>query len=321
MLSLSGKVSHRNCACLLLMAAVLLTFATGFGTEERRHAVFEYSTGKDYPDYEATFFNAITVDFFVNLAGDLTCHFPCTLFVSYEDTNCYAGNDSFAMNFWIEPYDGPGLEFEWEQGVKIDVDYTIYYHSWQAGKDFNEDFVPPMTGDTRTMYSEQAPLADWGLPCLGGFGVGFYAEEEFKGDSVGIWLDISTPGDRDEAKFQDTDARYSLLTLTHRGAPVTKYIKIDWKYLGDKIVIEARPGFTPNFNFRHSISDFLPGVHAWIHKIPWDCDPWWRCRCYHETAAILEWYSGEEYDACIDLDDSESEELKFEVACDTLRST
>jgi hypothetical protein len=316
----NGKSCHPKWMCLFLMVSVILTCATSFGTEERRHAVFEYSTGKDYPDYEATFFNAITIDFFINPSGDLTCHFPCTLFVSYDDTNCYADNDSFAMNFWIEPFDGPGLEFEWEQGVKVDVDYTIYYHSWQAGKDFNEDFVPPMTGDTISMYSEQAPLADWGCQCVGGIGAGFYAGEEFLGDSVKIWLDISTPGDKSKVKFQDTGDRYSLLKLTHRGEPVTKYIDIDFTYLGDKIVVEAWPGYTPTFNFDRWTSDFLPGISAWIHKIPWDCHPWWRCRCYHEETRALEWYSGVEDDAAIDLDGSESEEIKFEVACDRERS-
>jgi hypothetical protein len=303
---------------LLGLAAVvlLLTALTASAVEEKRNVVFEAEWGPEYPHYTETFLNAITLDAFIDLPGSGHFHWPCSLQVGYDETECYAGNDSFVVQFYLLPQDGPGAEFEWEQGVHFDVDFTIYHAGWSAGRDIEEDFVPPVEGAPIEILESQVSVVDHGIKCVGGTDIGLFARDVFGPDYVTISLDISDPGDPNLVSFTSSGDRYTSLSFMGDVGPVTRTLDISPLFTGDKIVIEAWVEYPPLFSFSYEASEFLPGVEFYLHKIPWDCSPIWKCRCYYTYAGALQWYEADQTYLSLDMDEDESEDIRFEFAVD-----
>jgi hypothetical protein len=50
--------------------------------------------------------------------------------------------------------------------------------------------------------------------------------------------------------------------------------------------------------------------------MPWNCSPWWKCHCFNQVDFIANWITGVPMAEWVELDTSESENIRYELWCD-----
>lgn len=286
------QVLARTCA-LVGVGLVMWLFALVGGadivsaSEEWRDIVFERDPGITYPHYEHCFWKVICVDFFVGDSGH-KFHFPAKLRLSYNAEECYTGNDNFVLQFSIDPYDGAGLEYDMERGMKFEIDYTLGSWGHKYGDDFEVNFVPPLSPPTLEFSDVTATLFEKSARCLGGIALNLYSTEKFTGDEVCMTLRITNPAGGILVKFKDTDSDTTVLHLTDAGAAVSKALEITSGFGGNSIEISAE---APVFSIVQNESVLQPGVEIKVHKTALSCG-FNQCDCWYSGEYILDWYSG-----------------------------
>jgi hypothetical protein len=295
---------------VLLVAACLPLFSSAASSavvEEQRKIVFEYETGKAMVEFEKKVLKALKV------YGHVTdpfyrFHFPGKMILEYEENNVYPGGE-VPLTIKYRPVDGPGYEFEDKNGIRFGVDFTVFDWEFSVGRNFEEDFPPPMYGDYLEFYD--AMWEFWGkyIRCIGGFNISLFAWEDLQGhDVLNMTLHIIEPSGGYLVYFEEKEenppserAYYQMFQQWPSGTFNQATLVIAPAYVG-KIRLRATMQY---FNVTQKSGALSPGIEVNYVK-DWFCNHKYIYNTY-------DWYEIKDKLRGVELDSTETEPLEWEL--------